>query len=61
MIKSIGYDLDHKILEIEFSDKTIYHYYSVPPNIHNNLMKASSHGKYFHRHIKKRYRYKKLK
>ena len=61
MIKSIGYDPGQNLLEIEFKDNSIYQYYSVSQIIHKELMKASSHGKYFHKHIKDKYKYKKIK
>lgn len=60
-ISSIGYDASSQILEIRFLNGGIYQYYNVPSNIYNNLMTASSHGKYFAAHIKNIYRTMKLK
>ena len=51
-IKSIGYNEETKILEIEFHSEGIYQYSNVPKNVHSALMGASSHGKYFNRVIK---------
>ncbi len=59
MMNSVSYDITTEILEIEFIGKDIYEYYAVPTKIYTNLMKASSHGKYFLKHIKDKYRFKK--
>jgi hypothetical protein len=42
-------------LTIEFHSDGVYEYYGVPPSEYSALMNASSHGKYFHAHIKNRY------
>lgn len=58
-IASIGYE--ENVLEIEFnSGRSLYQYYDVPSHEHDNLMNASSHGKYFNQNIKNKYRYKKI-
>jgi hypothetical protein len=60
-LSSVGYDQENQILEIEFNNGGVYQYYDVPPRVHNELMNASSHGKYFHRNIKENYRYDQIK
>lgn len=60
VLKSVGYDKEKKILETELVNNTIYEYYKVPLSEYLNLLKSSSLGEYYNRHIKK-YRYKKLK
>jgi len=52
---SVGYDPTEHVLEIEFQDGGIYHYFGVPPAVHSALMKAHSHGKYFNATIKGQY------
>jgi hypothetical protein len=59
-IQSIGYDDKTQILEIEFHSDGIYQYYSVPKSTFEELMNASSHGKYFHRHIKGAFAYDRI-
>jgi len=59
-IASIGYNSSTNTLEIEFLNKSIYHYFRVPTHIYNSLMSAASHGKYLAAHIKGRYSYKKV-
>ncbi len=52
-IRSIGYE--NGILEIEFNSGGIYQYTGVPLETYKRLMSASSHGTYFHAHIKDKY------
>jgi hypothetical protein len=59
-ISSIGYDPSDSLLEIEFNDGSVYQYESVPESEYNGLMGASSHGQYFHQHIKDHYSYRKI-
>ncbi len=60
VLKSVGYDKNKKVLETELVNDTIYEYYKVPATEYINLMKSSSLGEYYNKHIKK-YRYKKLR
>ncbi|MCL2838833.1 MAG: KTSC domain-containing protein [Oscillospiraceae bacterium] len=52
-IYAIGYE--SSTLHIRFHSGGLYAYYNVPQHIYSNLMNASSHGEYFHAHIKGRY------
>lgn len=54
-LKSVGYDKQQKILEIEFHSGGIYQYNNVPEAIYSGLMNAPSHGKYFHQFIKDKF------
>jgi hypothetical protein len=54
-LRSVGYDRQSQILEIEFHSGGIYQYTSVPESIYTALMQAASKGSYFHDHIKDRY------
>jgi len=60
-ISSIGYDSESRTLEIEFHSGGVYHYFDVPQSIYDELMHASSHGSYFHRYVKDRYRWAKIR
>ncbi|GAA5072975.1 KTSC domain-containing protein [Lysobacter panacisoli] len=51
-LRSIGYDPDRQVLEIEFESGAVYRYFDVPPHLHDGLMAAPSHGEYFSRHIR---------
>lgn len=59
-ILSIGYDEQDLILEIEFSNHALYHYYDVPYNVYNRLMKSTSHGSFLKQYIEKSYKYKRI-
>lgn len=52
-IASIGYDSDRRVLEVEFLNRSVYQYFSVPEYLYNGLMRADSHGSYFDYYIKK--------
>jgi len=56
-IRSVGYDIDKRILQIEFKKGSIYEYYEVPERIFSELMNASSKGNYANQHVFSRYRY----
>ena len=60
-IESVGYDGEAQILETEFMDGAVYQYYNVPASIHEGLMRAASHGSYFHTHIRDVYRYRRVR
>ena len=47
-------------LTIAFHSGGVYQHFNVPPSEYAGLMNASSHGKYFHAHIKNRYAYRRI-
>lgn len=56
-----GVDYDGQgTLVIAFRSGGVYAYYGVPYSEYAGLMNASSHGKYFHAHIKHRYSYRRI-
>ncbi len=62
ILKSVGYDLKNKRLEIEFLTFEVYQYKNVSPEHYITLMnppEKSSHGIFFHSHINYRYDYRK--
>lgn len=60
-IQSVGYDAASSTLEIKFHSGGLYEYFDVPESMWRALMDAISHGKYFHAHIKERYRFHKMR
>lgn len=61
-LKSVGYDEENEILEIEFLHGGVYKYFNVTLSVYDGLMTANSHGKYFDRNVKKAgYRYRKIR
>ena len=60
-LRSVGYDPSSKTLEIEFNSGGVYQYHNVPQTIYEQLMMASSHGKFFHALIRNVYGYSKIR
>jgi hypothetical protein len=60
-LRSVGYDPEQRVLEIEFTSGAVYQYFDVPPEVYRGLMAAESHGRYFHQHVRDAgYRYQRM-
>jgi len=59
-LKSIGYDPDEEILEIEFKGGSLYQYFKIPLSVYLDLLAAPSKGHFLNVAIKEAYRFKKL-
>ena len=59
-ISSIGFDPKTKTLEVEFYSGGIYQYSDVPETVYSKFIRAESVGKFFHIHVKKVYKYRKV-
>jgi hypothetical protein len=55
-----GIDYWSGTLTIAFHNGGVYEFYNVPPSEYVGLTNASSHGKYFHAHIKGRFSYRRI-
>ena len=51
-IRSIGYDLESKTLEIEFKSGKSFFYYTIDEELYLDLMKAESKGKFYNKYIR---------
>lgn len=60
-IVSIGYDETVNTLEIEYKAGSIYAYYQVPQNLHQELLESTSFGRFLDREIKEKFNSKKIK
>jgi hypothetical protein len=66
LLKSIGYDAQSQVLEIEFHPRnasdtgTVYRYFKVPIDVANRLMSDRSQGSFFLNKIKGEYEYRKV-
>jgi hypothetical protein len=61
LIRSVGYDLDSSILEVEFAEEgRTYEYYDVPLSVYQELMEAESKGSYFNDHVKDVYPFERV-
>jgi len=58
-IRSVGYDIDSSVLEVEFNGGEVYQYYGVPHYLFEQFMAASSLGSFLYEHIRPSYRYQK--
>lgn len=56
-LAEIGYDEPRRVLEVLFKNGSVYQYFDVPPQEHQALMQANSHGQYLNANIKGRFRY----
>ncbi|MEG4344529.1 KTSC domain-containing protein [Microcoleus sp. A003_D6] len=52
MARSIGYDEEEQVLQIEFSSGSVYQYSDVEPEIWESFQDADSTGKFFNSEIK---------
>jgi len=59
-IKSIGYNKETKVLEIEFFELGIYQYVDVPPRTYETFLSVVSKGRFFDGVIKNKYLCRKI-
>lgn len=59
-IKSIGYDVKQKTLEIEFFGLDIYQYVGVPPKTYETFLTVKSKGRFFDGVIKDKFLCRKI-
>ena len=59
-IRSIGYDSQSAILEVEFTSGDVYQYFNIPEHLYRGLMSASSKGQFLNDYIRNSYRYQKI-
>jgi hypothetical protein len=57
-IAEIRYDRDRSTMFVRFVDGEGYSYFDVPAGVHDTFVAAESHGRYFQRHIRDRYRFR---
>jgi KTSC domain len=55
VLRSIGYDQSHAVLEIEFVSGRVYRYHMVPRREWSGLLGALSKGRYFDAHIREKF------
>lgn len=60
-LRSLGYDPEQQILEVEFSSGALYRYEAVPPEVVQALLEADSLGRHFNHVFKpQHYRYRRI-
>ena len=60
MMDNIAYDDATQQLSVEFKNGSVYHYFDVEQPIFDGLDQAKSKGKFFIRHIRPWYKFKKV-
>ena len=56
-MRSVGYEAESRILEIEFDSGAVYQYLDVPLRRYEELQAAESKGRYFNSEIRDSYPY----
>lgn len=59
-LRSIGFDVMNKTLQVNFLNGRKYQYFNVPENVYDSLMNASSKGIFLQSNIVGKYDYKEL-
>lgn len=59
-VKSVGYRLTDRTLEIEFLTGRVYRYSDVPFYVYEELLEAPSVGRYFNLFIRNRYAFEEI-
>lgn len=59
-VRSIGYDKEKQVLQIEFSSGGVYDYSGVPESVYDDFIRAESLGQFVATRIRGEYEYKRL-
>lgn len=55
VLRTVGYDPETAVLELEFTSGDVYRYFAVPPSVHRALVESDSPGAYFNQHVNEKY------
>ena len=61
LLASVFYQGSESVLQLEFRDGAIYHYFDVPLDVYDYLIAADSKGAYFNSRIRGRFRHLRLR
>jgi hypothetical protein len=56
-ITSAGYDVETSVMEIAFTNGTVFQYLDVPAEIYEGLMRSATPGKFFAQSIKNKFKF----
>jgi len=59
-LRSIGFDPNKEVLEVEFRSGGVYQYFGVPEARFDQLMLATSKGTFFNRYIEDHFPYRRI-
>lgn len=60
IIRSLGYDAERQVLEVEFVSGDVYRYHDVPERAFETVRDARSIGKTFNAWVRDRYRFERV-
>ena len=55
-MREVKYEPSSRTLRIRFADVGWWRYFDVPAETYKGLISAESHGRYFHEHVRARFR-----
>jgi len=59
-VSAIGYDPEQAVLEVQFLDGSVYQYYDVEEEVHQEFMTAPSKGRFLWQFIRDVYEYEQI-
>jgi hypothetical protein len=59
-LRSVRYDPDKKLLEVELYANDRYQFFDVPATVYEELLKAESREQFFDRNIRLKYRHRRI-
>ncbi len=59
-LRSAGHDVQSAVLELQFCNGAVYHYFLVPTRVYQDLLGARSKGAYFNQNIRGKYTYQRV-
>ena len=59
-LRSVGYDANGKILEVEFHGGRIYRYFGVDEDTHASMMGSGSKGRFFQQSVRNRFSFERM-
>ena len=59
-LRTVGYDADTEILEIEYVNGGLYRYFAVPLLVHRQLLRSGTPGTFVNQRIKPFYSFKEV-
>ena len=60
-MQEVEYDAGSRTLRIRFADGRWWRYFDASAAVYEGLITAESHGRYFHEHIRDRFRYERCR
>ena len=60
-LKSVGFDVASRVMEVEFASGDIYQYVDVPIDVFASLVRAPSKGGYFEHFVSERFVHRRVR